>query len=244
MLTHRHTDLKDEFYARVRVQGHVSASEQQLRRELAITARQLTEAREENRQLKESVEAFARGATREYDRRPAAALRRSPNTGYPSPPPPSRLNAMGTLSNPTIGLLTEIAVKERTADELETLLLRADLKKDSYLGYDRGGSSKHGRVRPLLVGARELAESGDADAHRSLLTFTRALVEKSVADPGSRRSGSRNSAKPCAEMATSSSGTVTRHSEESTTGDSSSTRSPSPTGSCPLTADQFRWPRR
>ena len=60
MLTHRHTDLKDEFYARVRAQGHVPASEQELRDELKTTKQKLAEAREENRQLKASVEAFAR----------------------------------------------------------------------------------------------------------------------------------------------------------------------------------------
>lgn len=31
VLTHRHTDLKDEFYARVRTQGHVPDSEVKLR---------------------------------------------------------------------------------------------------------------------------------------------------------------------------------------------------------------------
>ena len=60
MLTHRHTDLKDEFYARVRAQGHVPASEQELRDELKTTRQKLAEARAENRQLKKSVEAFAR----------------------------------------------------------------------------------------------------------------------------------------------------------------------------------------
>ena len=60
VLTHRHTDLKDEFYARVRAQGHVPASEQELRDELKTTKQKLAEAREENRQLKASVEAFAR----------------------------------------------------------------------------------------------------------------------------------------------------------------------------------------
>ena len=60
VLTHRHTDLKDEFYARVRAQGHVPASEQELRDELKTTRQKLAEAREENRQLKKSVEAFAR----------------------------------------------------------------------------------------------------------------------------------------------------------------------------------------
>ena len=51
LLTHRHTDLKDEFYARVRAQGHVPASEQELRDELKTTKQKLAEAREENRQL-------------------------------------------------------------------------------------------------------------------------------------------------------------------------------------------------
>jgi predicted RNase H-like nuclease (RuvC/YqgF family) len=60
LLTHRHTDLKDEFYARVRAQERVPASEQELRDELKATQQKLAEAREENRQLKASVEAFAR----------------------------------------------------------------------------------------------------------------------------------------------------------------------------------------
>jgi septal ring factor EnvC (AmiA/AmiB activator) len=60
VLTHRHTDLKDEFYARVRAQGRVPASEQELRDELKATQEKLAEVREENRQLKASVEAFAR----------------------------------------------------------------------------------------------------------------------------------------------------------------------------------------
>jgi hypothetical protein len=60
LLTHRHTDLKDEFYARVRAQDRVPASEQELRDELRATQQKLAEAREENHQLKASVEAFAR----------------------------------------------------------------------------------------------------------------------------------------------------------------------------------------
>jgi ABC-type transport system involved in cytochrome bd biosynthesis fused ATPase/permease subunit len=60
VLTHRHTDLKDEFYAHVRAQGHIPASEQQLREQLESAKRQLAEAREDNRQLKKSIEAFAR----------------------------------------------------------------------------------------------------------------------------------------------------------------------------------------
>ena len=60
VLTHRHTDLKDEFYARARAQGRVPASEQELRDELKATRQKLAEAREENRQLKASMAAFAR----------------------------------------------------------------------------------------------------------------------------------------------------------------------------------------
>ena|SRR5713101_5604898 len=60
VLTHRHTDLKDEFYARVRAQGHVPASEAKLRDELADARRRLTEVQQENQQLRASVEAFAR----------------------------------------------------------------------------------------------------------------------------------------------------------------------------------------
>lgn len=60
LLTHRHTDLKDEFYARVRAQGRVPASEQEIRDELKATQQKLAEVREENRQLKASVDAFAR----------------------------------------------------------------------------------------------------------------------------------------------------------------------------------------
>ncbi|WP_328732837.1 hypothetical protein OHT20_31545 [Streptomyces caniferus] len=37
VLTHRHTDLKDELYAKVRVQGHVPYSERKLREELKKT---------------------------------------------------------------------------------------------------------------------------------------------------------------------------------------------------------------
>ena len=60
VLTHRHTDLKDEFYARVRAQGQVPASEAKLRDELADARHRLTEAQQENQQLRASVEAFAR----------------------------------------------------------------------------------------------------------------------------------------------------------------------------------------
>ncbi|WP_054811808.1 hypothetical protein [Nocardia arizonensis] len=60
VLTHRHTDLKDEFYARVRAQGHTPASEQQLRDELESTRHKLADARKKIQELEQSVEAFAR----------------------------------------------------------------------------------------------------------------------------------------------------------------------------------------
>ena len=93
------------------------------------------------------------------------------------------MSIMTTLTEPTLGLLVQIAVDARSRDELATLLLRADLEQDRYLGCDSGGSSKHGLVRQPLRGAYALAQQGDTDAHRSLLTFVRTLVEQTVRDP-------------------------------------------------------------
>jgi len=60
ILTHRHTDLKDEFYARVRAQGHVPESERRLRERLTQTEERLRSARAEIAELKEANSAFAR----------------------------------------------------------------------------------------------------------------------------------------------------------------------------------------
>lgn len=60
VLTHRHTDLKDEFYARVRAQGQVPASETKLRKELVQTKRKLTKAQENNKNLTDTIERLAR----------------------------------------------------------------------------------------------------------------------------------------------------------------------------------------
>lgn len=90
---------------------------------------------------------------------------------------------MTTLSEPTLGLLVQIAVDAFTHDELQTLLLRADLQQQQYLDYGLGGSGKHGLVRQRLYGARQIALDGDREAHRSLLTFTRMLLERRVSDP-------------------------------------------------------------
>lgn len=59
-LTHRHTDLRDEFYAKVRAQGRVPESERRLRERLAHTEERLRSARKEIAELKEANEAFAR----------------------------------------------------------------------------------------------------------------------------------------------------------------------------------------
>lgn len=93
---------------------------------------------------------------------------------------------MTTLSEPTVGLLVQIAADARTRDQLNTLFLRADLEKDRYLTYDDfggGGSSKLGLVRDHLLGALRAARVPGDDAHRSLLTFVRLLVEQTVRDP-------------------------------------------------------------
>jgi hypothetical protein len=50
ILTHRHTDLKDEFYARVRAQNRIPDSEKRLRDELEATRRRLADLRQQSRQ--------------------------------------------------------------------------------------------------------------------------------------------------------------------------------------------------
>lgn len=60
VLTHRHVDLKDEFYARVRAASFVPESERKLREELAETKRRLSEANARIAQLESDREQFAR----------------------------------------------------------------------------------------------------------------------------------------------------------------------------------------
>jgi len=60
VLTHRHTDLKDEFYARIRAQGHTPTSELALRQELVALEEKFNEAREELKALRETNETYAR----------------------------------------------------------------------------------------------------------------------------------------------------------------------------------------
>jgi hypothetical protein len=60
VLTHRHTDLKDLFYAQVRAQGHVPDSERKLRKELDTAKRRLSEAIEHIQTLEHDKHMIAR----------------------------------------------------------------------------------------------------------------------------------------------------------------------------------------
>lgn len=60
LLTHRHTDLKDEFYARVRARGHVSDNERKLRVDLTKATDRIKELSAEISKLQAENDAFAR----------------------------------------------------------------------------------------------------------------------------------------------------------------------------------------
>jgi septal ring factor EnvC (AmiA/AmiB activator) len=60
LLTHRHTDLKDEFYARVRARGHVPDNELKLRDDLAKATDRIKELLAEVNKLQGENDAFAR----------------------------------------------------------------------------------------------------------------------------------------------------------------------------------------
>jgi hypothetical protein len=60
ILTHRHTDLKEEFYARVRAQDRIPDSEKRLRDELEATQRPLADLHQQSRQQQQTIETLAR----------------------------------------------------------------------------------------------------------------------------------------------------------------------------------------
>jgi septal ring factor EnvC (AmiA/AmiB activator) len=60
ILTHRHTDLKEELYARVRAQNRIPDSEKRLRDELETTQRRLADLLQQSRQQQQTIEALAR----------------------------------------------------------------------------------------------------------------------------------------------------------------------------------------
>jgi uncharacterized coiled-coil DUF342 family protein len=60
VLTHKHTDLKDRFYARVKAQDSVPASETALREQIADLRRKLDDMRGERDEYKQAAQALAR----------------------------------------------------------------------------------------------------------------------------------------------------------------------------------------
>jgi hypothetical protein len=82
VLTHRHTDLKDDFYARVRAQGHTPASELAIRQEAAELKHKLEKAHEELKELRATNETYARVVnvlTIENEQLKQAASQHGPN---------------------------------------------------------------------------------------------------------------------------------------------------------------------
>lgn len=59
-LTHKHTDLKDRFYARVKAQDSIPASETALREQNAELRRKLDDMRAERDEYKQAADALAR----------------------------------------------------------------------------------------------------------------------------------------------------------------------------------------
>src|ERR1022692_4964370 len=89
-LTHKHTDLKDRFYARVKAQDSVPASETALREQNAELRRKLDDMRAERDEYKQAADALARALnvlTFENDtlHGQATRLRQQPWPARPAP---------------------------------------------------------------------------------------------------------------------------------------------------------------
>jgi len=88
VLTHKHTDLKDRFYARVKAQHDIPASEIALREQNADLHRKLDELRAERDEYKHAADALARALnllTLENDSLRREARRRCPPSAPLSP---------------------------------------------------------------------------------------------------------------------------------------------------------------
>lgn len=86
-LTHKHTDLKDRFYARIKAQQSVPASEIALREQNADLRRKLDDMRAERDEYKQAADALARALnvlTIENDE----LRRKTSRTGQPTRPRP------------------------------------------------------------------------------------------------------------------------------------------------------------
>ena len=88
VLTHKHTDLKDRFYARVRAQDSVPASETALREQIANLRRKLDDMRGERDEYKQAAQTLARALnvlTFENDTLRGQATRQQPWPARPAP---------------------------------------------------------------------------------------------------------------------------------------------------------------
>jgi chromosome segregation ATPase len=86
-LTHKHTDLKDRFYARVKAQDSIPAGETALREQNAELRRKLDDMRAERDEYKQAADALARALnvlTIENDE----LRRKTSRTGQPTGPRP------------------------------------------------------------------------------------------------------------------------------------------------------------
>jgi hypothetical protein len=91
VLTHKHTDLKDRFYARIKAQHSVPASEIALREENADLRRKLDDMRAERDEYKHAADALARALnvlTAENDKLRSQIIR------MPPVPIPARLTTV------------------------------------------------------------------------------------------------------------------------------------------------------
>lgn len=88
---------------------------------------------------------------------------------------------MNTLSEPTLAILISAGghwSESPTKEDLKTLLSRVGIP-------NRGpDATKQAILRRALLPARERAEDGDKQAHKSLLEFVRRFVERKCPDPG------------------------------------------------------------
>jgi phage-related minor tail protein len=92
VLTHRHTDLKDRFYARVKAQNSVPASEAELRKQNTRLQGRLDDLRSERDEYKQAAQALARALnvlTAENDALRQLASRASRPRGQPAPLTPA-----------------------------------------------------------------------------------------------------------------------------------------------------------
>ena len=95
-------------------------------------------------------------------------------------PRPAKVNAMRFLSDPTLGLVVEIAAGHFSDSDLRTLLMRTNLWQ-----YAEDNRNRQELVRSRLLAARDFAEQEPdmEDTRQALLSFVCMLVERTVDYP-------------------------------------------------------------